>query len=232
MPQDIATIIVEDQEFKVHKSLLTEDSRYFDRALNGSFLEGETQTINMGDDITVKEFGLYVDTLYRSSFAESFRLYRTTKLNLAACEEYLLLWKVSDRVLNQRIRDLVQEALVYVTSEFSVANWEQWYEEPGNSDQFLGQIVFTVQKAFRLCQEFNIPWQDSFVECASNMPVQLFTEQYDKLDMDFRTSVMKKMFKRYENPDLKRPAPAGAQGDQPCAKKKKKKGHAPGLNPA
>lgn len=187
----------------------------------------------MGDDVTAKEFGLYVDTLYRSSFHKDFRLHSTNELKLRPCEEYLALWKLSDRFQSQRIRNLAQDALDDLTSKLTVARWEEWYKCPGVPDHILEQVVSILQKAFKFCQEFNIPWQDSFVEAASTMPAQLFTELYDKLDMDFRTSVMKKMFKRYEKPNLKRPATADTQGDQPSAKKKKKKqDHSPGLNSA
>lgn len=220
-PQDIATIIVEGKKFNVYKSLLVQDSKYFERALNGSFVEGDTQTIEMGDDVTSKEFGMYIDTLHRFFFSKNFQFRPQAEFNWDTFKECLTLWKLSDRFLNQRMQSLAQEALKHNAGRYSMRNWEIWYKNPENSDEGLEHLVVNLQDAFKLCQELNIPEQEHFVDGASNMPVQLFTELHDKLDIEFRTPVMKKILKRAQKPGLKRPAPADTQDDKPPAKKKR-----------
>lgn len=218
-PQDIVTIVVEGKKFHVYKALLTADSQYFERALNGPFVEGNTQTIEMGDDVTSKEFGIYVDTLYRSFFVKDSPFRPFVRPGFSTSKQCLALWKLSDRFLNKRLQTIARQALQPGASMYSRANWESRYKDPGTSDSYLEIMVLSLQEMVQLCEESNVPWQEIFVEYASNMPIQLFTELHDKLDIGFRTPVMQKILKRYENPDLKRPAPADSQDEQPLAKR-------------
>lgn len=218
-PQDTATIIVEGKKFNVYKALLIEHSKYFERALNGFFIEGETQAIEMGDDVTVQEFGIYFDALHRAYFIKDFQCRPILNPKVSRFTQCLALWKLSDRFLNQRMQSIAKEALEFHAGAHSKANWEKWYKDPKWSDSSLRSALSILEDAVKLCEESNIPWQDTFIECASNMPIQLFTKLHDKLDLKFRTGVMKKILKRYEIPSLKRPAPADAERDKSSAKK-------------
>lgn len=218
-PQVIATIIVEGKKFNIYKALLVEDSKYFERALNGSFVEGATQTIEMGDDVTVQEFGIYVDALHRNFFIKNFQFRPIINPKVSRFTQCLALWKLSDRFLNQQMQSIAQEALEFHADAHSKANWEKWYQDPKWSDPSLRSAVLILQDAFQLCEESNIPWQDTFIECASNIPVQLFTKLHDELDIKCRTAVMKKILKRFEIPSLKRPAPADAECEKSSVKK-------------
>lgn len=56
----IVTITVKGgQNFQVYKEILTQDSKYFDRALNGQFAEGQSQSIEL-DDVEGRAFGFYI----------------------------------------------------------------------------------------------------------------------------------------------------------------------------
>ncbi|KAK1977964.1 hypothetical protein LZ30DRAFT_784495 [Colletotrichum cereale] len=49
-PQTIIWLKTSDQSFAIHKSLLVESSKYFQRCLDGSFAESVTNTIDLDDD--------------------------------------------------------------------------------------------------------------------------------------------------------------------------------------
>jgi hypothetical protein len=63
-PQAFVTILASGQEYIIPKQLITFYSPFFDRAFNGTFLEGQTQTMTLGEDIPVDIFGLFVHWLY------------------------------------------------------------------------------------------------------------------------------------------------------------------------
>ncbi|KAK1593256.1 uncharacterized protein LY79DRAFT_631202 [Colletotrichum navitas] len=49
-PQTIIWLKTSDQSFAIHKSLLVESSKYFQRCLDGPFAESATNTIDLNDD--------------------------------------------------------------------------------------------------------------------------------------------------------------------------------------
>jgi len=57
------TIIASGQKFVVHKELICHSSPFFDRAFNGSFLEGQTQEMKL-EDVEASRFGIFVHWLY------------------------------------------------------------------------------------------------------------------------------------------------------------------------
>ncbi|KAE9376554.1 hypothetical protein N431DRAFT_288501, partial [Stipitochalara longipes BDJ] len=72
-PQCFVTILVGDDSelrpFTLHKDILCKDSPFFDRAFNGNFKEGETQTMIL-EDIEPSIFGLFLCWLYSGDIAQ------------------------------------------------------------------------------------------------------------------------------------------------------------------
>ena len=66
-PQPIATVDVhfgdETKSFPVHKNFLTHYSPFFKKALDGNFLEGQTQTVNL-HDTKPRAFGLFLGWIH------------------------------------------------------------------------------------------------------------------------------------------------------------------------
>lgn len=182
-------------------------------------IEGQTQTIEMGDDVTAQEFGIYVDNLYRSFFVQGFRL-RQSLLGLSPLAQCLQLWRLSDRFLSRHMQVIAQESLDYYSAKYSIVVWEDLYQSSKISDNELEMMVFTLQNCFHLCQRLGVPHQEMVVNMALKMPTQLFTKLHDKIDIEFRSVVVKKILKRFEKPSLKRLAPEDALNDIPPAKKR------------
>lgn len=71
LPMMIANIMVKaGQTFSVHKTILTQDSTYFDEALNERFPEVQSQTMHL-DDINGIDFGFYIAVQDQLSMAKA-----------------------------------------------------------------------------------------------------------------------------------------------------------------
>lgn len=194
--------MVEGKVFKAQKAVLVKDSLYFDRALNGPFREGQTQTIDLEDDVDAKDFAFYVEVAYRSYFNEDFKLREERSGRLRTV---LLLWVLTDHFLNGRLRAITTEGLEWLLRVFDVRNWEYHYKSAYTPHRMLLKWITVLQAAFKDCLMRDIPFKDKFAEAAAAMPPQLFSEMHDTLDPEFRSAVTKKFIKRFEDPRLRRP---------------------------
>lgn len=206
-PQEVATIKVKDKAFKVHKALLVKDSEYFERALNGPFVEGQTQTVVLGDDVCPVQFGIYVDVLYRSYVIERYK-FKTVQSNVYKHPlggQILWLWRLSDRFLNKYLLKIAEESFSDYMKKYTVTAWETIYQNRVITEDRLRLVVKTLEFLYQQCIDYNLPQKDDLAGAAANMPLQLLAKYHDDLDVHFRTAVMKKLTKRFENPNLKRP---------------------------
>ncbi|ROW16189.1 hypothetical protein VPNG_01766 [Cytospora leucostoma] len=207
-PQAIVTVKVEGQTFKVHKKILVTNSEYFEKALNGPFLEAQTQTIDLEDDVKKDDFGLYVDTLYRWYFAKNFHP-GDAPLNqrFGTLHVALHFWMLSDRFLNIHMRDTTAEWLKGFILSFTVPNWKSWYDTtpPFVPSATLNLWVLRFQLGFNDCQTYTLPFTEMIVQAAANMPPELFSSVHDMLEPEFRSAVTKKFIRRFVDPKLERP---------------------------
>lgn len=222
-PQEIATIIVGKETFKVYKALLVKDSGYFDKALNGPFVEGQTQTINLGDGITSAEFGVYIDVLHRSYLNRDFQFRPEcpTAHGASECLQSLRAWRIADRFLNKYLLDIFQESFTHYMDTYSVSSWEFRYKSFTFADGWHKDALEKLQALFQYCALHNLPQKDEVARCAAAAPMQLILKHHDDLDIAFRTEVMKKVAKRFENPLLKQSF-MEVQGDPPSRPVKRK----------
>lgn len=199
---------------------MVKDSYYFDSALNGPFLEGETQTIDLKDDVDAKDFAFYVEVAYRSYFNEDFKL-RDEHLGSRSKKKLrtvLRLWVLTDRFENRRLQAVATEGMEWVLENYNVRSWEYHYKLASTSHDWLVRRITSLQDRFNECLMRDIPFKDKLAEAAAAMPPQLFSELHDTLDPEFRSAVTKKFMKRFENPNLRRPP---VEDGIPPAKRKK-----------
>lgn len=123
IPLQIVTIRVKGKEFRVHKELLVKDSFYFHKALNGGFVEAETQEIDF-DDILPADFGWYIDLVYRSFFVPNFILRKEQVGGSLSTRQLLALWQLSDRFLNTKLVALVKESLQHRRESLLPLLWQ------------------------------------------------------------------------------------------------------------
>lgn len=209
--QHLVTIKVRGKVFKAQKPVLVKDSPYFDRALNGPFLEGQTQTIDLEDDVDPKDFSVYVDSAYRLYFNKDFKL--SNRVHVSTCD-ISGLWVLADRFLNVCLQALATEGMGWKLKDYTVQFWESRYRT--SSDPSFG--VISLQKIFNSCSVHAVPVRDMLAEAAAAMPPQLFSELHNTLDTKFRSAVTKGFMKRFKNPNLKRPL---ADGESRPAKRQK-----------
>lgn len=202
--QEIATINVEGKAFKVHKALLVKDSDYFERALNGPFIEGQTQTIDLGADDLHEHFGIYVDVLYHSHFNEKYA-FRPEREPDSPMHQILWLWRMSDRFLNKHLLKIAEDSFSWCIDKYTTLCWETYYESPSFTDDKLFESLRDLQDAERFCVRYNLPQEVAIVSAAANAPKQLLGKHHDELHAEFRTKVMKAVLKSVENPLLRRP---------------------------
>ncbi|KAH8802265.1 hypothetical protein F5882DRAFT_284797, partial [Hyaloscypha sp. PMI_1271] len=129
----IVTILVggdpEPKRFSVHKETLCYYSPVFNKAFNGVFLEGETQTMTL-EDVEASVFGLLVSWLYTGDIAarksrqhdNSFKLYHkpTQLAKLWILGERFLMPQLQNRVVNEifpAIEGLIFDREIYKTIE-------------------------------------------------------------------------------------------------------------------
>lgn len=223
-PQEIATINVGGKAFKVYKALLVKDSDYFEKALDGPFAEGLTQTIDLGDDVSSVEFGIYVDVLHRSYATKQyvFRPARRLGVSPSRNRRILSLWKLSDRFLNKHLLKIAEESFSHYMNNFTTSAWAYQCQNPLTSDEFLHFIALDLHRLHDYCVQNNLPQANEVVSAVANMPAQLLGEYYDDFKASFRAKVMKTALKRFEQPELKRPSKQEQQRQQELVKGKPK----------
>ncbi|KAJ4409420.1 hypothetical protein N0V82_009487 [Gnomoniopsis sp. IMI 355080] len=200
--QPIVTISVRGGgKFHVHKSILTQNSAYFDRALNGPFMEANTQSIDL-DHVSHEAFGQYVNILYQAAYTEDFTLCDVftrphrqmifTNLGLL-----LPLWRLADYFVDPKMKALVEDGMNFCFSLLTVSGWEDSYERPGSAARFTARFK-SLQTAFTDCKENNIPYQDKLVTALANCPPQVFAENVEELsDEEFKKAVIKAFALRF-----------------------------------
>lgn len=216
-PLAVATIEVDGKSFKVHKELLVKDSAYFDKALNGPFLEGETQIIDLGTnaDITAEQLGIYVEVLYHSYFdpGYKYRAHTPKQRHVVTCRQALWLWRLADRFLNKRITRIAEEAFSWGMDAYSVSQWEIMYQDPDTTDADLKDLVCHLEDLYQHCGAFHLPQQDRFVVAAASMPMQLLAKYHDGFGAKFGKKVTLRLMRRLRNSSLKRPREQDGSGE-------------------
>ncbi|ROV92609.1 hypothetical protein VPNG_09865 [Cytospora leucostoma] len=201
-PVPIVAITVKGgQTFHLHKHVLTKDSLYFDRALNGLFTEAQGQTIDL-DDIEAEAFGLYVSLVYPTALSEQ----EVSLCNVwqgpgkYAWLDLLRLWQLADRFLNAKIKRIANEELDKRFSKLSVDAWLHRYQV--RTWPYIKATVSDLNCAFRVCVDENLPYEDAFIIGLSNCPPQVFAECAEGLDSDFLSPVAKLFAIRMASPTL------------------------------
>ncbi|GKT60306.1 kelch-like protein 30 [Colletotrichum tofieldiae] len=69
-PQTIIWLKISGQSFAIHKSLLIESSKYFQRCLDGPFAESQTNTIDLSDDADDGEANVSISPLTLGTYVK------------------------------------------------------------------------------------------------------------------------------------------------------------------
>lgn len=200
----MVTITVQGgQSFSFHKDVLIENSLYFEKALNGNFIESQTQSIDL-DDIDAETFGLYASLVYPAaainrslSLSDVWTTGKTTKF---PWKDILRLWQLADRFLNQKIMLIVRFELDKRFGELSIDRWLGRYQNTKWS--YIKAYVAGLNAAYRLCDLEGIPFQQRFIDGLGNCPPQILAECVEELDDDFKSAVVKKFALRLADPDV------------------------------
>ncbi|KAE9376527.1 hypothetical protein N431DRAFT_452942 [Stipitochalara longipes BDJ] len=91
------------EEFRVHKNVITYFSPFFDAAFNSNFIEGQTQTMTL-EDIEAPIFGLFNNWLY-------IRKVEREDGNALQLIEYAKLWSLSQRFLIPKLQAYLLKAI-------------------------------------------------------------------------------------------------------------------------
>lgn len=203
-PASIVSITVKGgQTFHLHKSILTKDSLYFERALNSPFIEGKTQSIDL-DDIEPNHFGLYVSLVYPTTVAMGtvhlIDIWTLENMGKWFWTDLLRLWQLADRFLNSRIAEIAKIALGERFDELYV---DQWLRRCQNQPwPYIKDYVSNLNCAFRLCKDESLPFEKHFVTGLGNSPPQVFAECLPLLDDDFKTQVTVQFALRHASPKV------------------------------
>ena len=206
MPTQMITIKVKEGEtFCIHKNVLVQHSEYFKKALDGPFIEGQTNLINL-DDIPAHDFGLYVGTIYPLALSRSelelqniWPIQNPENHPQHPWKPILLLWQMGDRFLNVKVMSIAKAELAAKLSAYSVCEWKMRYEH--TSEASCRHRMLRLQYAFRLCQDGGQPFEQSLVTAASNAPPQVFAACVDDLENDvFKSQVTKAFALRFADP--------------------------------
>lgn len=227
VPTSIATITVKDgATFHVHKDVLTDNSAYFDKALNGPFVEGRTQSINL-DDVSSHSFGLYICNIYKiaalSDGEVKLRAEDDSGASFYSWEELLGIWKLADRFLSPKLLELAQKALQDRFQAQSVQHWARRYTS--NKWETLNQLIGDMQTGFRLCKVEGIPFEKDFVAAVSNCPPQMFAKIIGQLDADLRSAAIEAFALRFADRQITKERKRKMENDeyeQKSAKKQRK----------
>lgn len=203
-PMSIVTIKVKGgQVFHLHKEILTKDSTYFDTALNGQFIEGQTQSIEL-DDVESRYFGLYVAVQHDISQPHSqlaiFSVLKSTEQRPFRFRDLLSLWQLADRFLNDRIKFIAHTSLYRRFAKSEARNWVSTYETQDRKK--IRKSVMAIQSSYQFCIRENLPFQDKLVTAFANCPPQLFAEVVGSLDEDFRQAATKAFALRFASPSV------------------------------
>lgn len=200
----MVTITVKGGEtFTFHKDVLTKDSPYFDKALNGSFAESQTQSINL-DDIEPECFGLYAGLVYPTTLVNvpvTLRQVWTRRSTYRFSWTTLLrVWQLADRFLNRKILDMAKTELDLRFQELSVDRWLSRYQSQDWG--YVKSYVSGLDTAFRICEDGGLPFRQEFVTGLSNCPPQVFAEYVESLSDDFKTAAIKEFALRHADPKV------------------------------
>lgn len=198
----------------MQKALLIKDSPYFASALEGPFIEGQTQTIDLGDDISAGDFGTYVDVLFHS-YCNAKYIFKPTRRAPGGTNfsESLCLWRLSNRFLNSKLIAIADKALAKDLNGYTVEYWEEIYKSRSWSNESLLGLVLAFQKGDAYCREFHIPQKDKLVNAVANMPSTLFIQMYDRMREDFRKVVVTRLLQRMGDHTLQRPVSVAEAND-------------------
>lgn len=189
--------------FMFHKNILTKNSLYFDKALNGDFAESETLSINL-DDIEAENFGLYACLVYPTTVVNvplTLRQIWIRKSTIRFSWKTLLrLWQLADRFLNRKISDMAKTELDTRFQELSVDRWLNRYQTQDGA--YVKSYVSLLDEAFRICEDEGIAFDCEFVTGLSNCPPQVFAEYVEELSDNFKTAVMKEFALRHADPKV------------------------------
>ncbi|ERT01290.1 hypothetical protein HMPREF1624_02532 [Sporothrix schenckii ATCC 58251] len=203
MPLSIATIVVSGREFFIHANLLCKESDYFTRCLRGGFAEAETQRIEINDeDVSVEDFGLWVDLLYRSHFQkpETFLLRKEETGGTLSTMQILTLWKLSDRFMNRTLAAMAEESLHHRLSLYSVEQWRKLYRTRPSSD--IRSRVSRLQDAYHYCCDQELPFVDDIVAACANCPAQVYADCASLFEVDFMMLVSQRMIMAHADNQL------------------------------
>ncbi|CAK7210788.1 hypothetical protein SCUCBS95973_000907 [Sporothrix curviconia] len=201
-PLSIATIAINGREFYIHAELLCKHSDYFTRCLRGGFAEAETQRVEINDDISVDDFGLWIDLLYRSHFQkpDTFVLRKEETGGTLSTMQILTLWKLSDRFLHKPLAALAEESLQHRLSLYSVEQWRKLYRTRPASD--IRSRVSRLQDAYRFCCDQDLPFVNDIVTACANCPAQVYADCASLLEVDFMMLVSQRMIMAHADNQL------------------------------
>lgn len=190
------------ESFDLHKNILAKDSAYFERALNGPFTEGQTQSIDL-DDIEPSHFGIYLSVAYPVALVIG-KLSLGDIMTSKECKRigtwlYLMrLWQLADRLHNVKVKAIAKGEMYNRFMSYTVHGWLSMYQRYPWSKVAL--VVSRMNSALILCQNEDIPFHDDFITAISNCPPQALTDCLELLDDDFKSAVTKKFALRFADP--------------------------------
>lgn len=206
MPGQMVSVKVQGGEsFCIHKDVLIKQSVYFAKALDGPFREGQTNSIDL-DDISAKDFGLYVRVMYASVVHRNCQTLRDVwPLDVGNGPLHhpwpmiLLIWQLGDRFLNHDVTTIAECELREKGRGFSVYNWRRMYEH--RSKASLKATMLELQDGFRHSRDNGQPFEQQFVRAAGNAPPQVIAACVDYLQDDlFKSEVTKAFALRFADP--------------------------------
>ncbi|KUI66847.1 hypothetical protein VM1G_01561 [Cytospora mali] len=198
----IVTLKAQDKTFYVHKEILTKNSPYFDKALNGPFTEGQTQSITF-DDIDPNSLAEYIKILQLVAYVPDFKL---RSRGSSAAREYLYpmetllkLWELGDRFLDETVLAVIEESLDAHWNTNSVKGWSQAYLDFPRA--CLETHLSDLAMMYTLCKERFIPFEKRIVTVCANCPPQVFADIFLGLELEegFRAEVTREFALRHAN---------------------------------
>ncbi|KUI63282.1 hypothetical protein VP1G_10435 [Cytospora mali] len=201
----VVTLKAQDKTFYVHKEILTKNSPYFDKALNGPFTEGQTQSITF-DDIDPNSLAKYIRLLQQVAYVPDFKLRArgpsAARVYLYPMEALLKLWELGDRFLDETVLAIIEESLDAHWDVNSVKGWSQAYLEFPRG--CLRTHLSDLAMMYTLCKERSIPFEKEIVTVCANCPPQVFADIFLGLELEdeFRAEVTKEFALRHANQEL------------------------------
>jgi hypothetical protein len=122
--------------FLVHKNFICYYSPFFNAAFNGSFIEGETQKLDL-EDTRPDVFGIFVNWLYTQTVVDA-------NGELPTCSALLNLWMFADRVLSPKLQNQTIECLEKVrikVGRLSSAEFNRVWENTSKDSQLRRYIT-------------------------------------------------------------------------------------------